>query len=180
MQKGVNCTYFRCRHASLQDFFSVQNNVCYCSNIDCFFESLESEHDSNEWRLSIDSSKASLEAVLLNNGNEKPSIPLTPATALKENHETTKLILLLINYSVCKWNICGDLKVIGLFIGMQMGYTNAFCVFVTATMMSDIKSKNINLLVKRLFQEGSTFTVFHKLIQRIYIPTTNAYQIRFV
>ena len=119
MQKGVNCTYFRSRHASLQDFFSVQNNVCYCSNIDCFFESLESEHDSNDWTLPIDLSKVSLEAVLLNNGNEKPSIPLTHATALKENHETKKLILLLINYSVCKWNICGDLKVIGLFIGTQ-------------------------------------------------------------
>ena len=90
MQKRVNCTYFRSRHASLQDLFFVQNNVCYCSNIDCLFESLESEHDFNEWKLSIDSSKASLEAVLLNNENKKPSIPLTHATALKENHETTE------------------------------------------------------------------------------------------
>ena len=126
MQKGVNCTYFRSRHASHQDLFSVQNNVCYCSNIDCLFESLESEHDSNEWRLFNDSNKARLEAVLLNNGNKKPSIPLTPATALKESHETMELILFLINYSVCNWNICGGLKDIGLFIGTQMGYTSAF------------------------------------------------------
>ena len=40
LQKGVNCTYFRSKHTSLQDFFSIQNNVCYFSNIDGLFEAL--------------------------------------------------------------------------------------------------------------------------------------------
>ena len=62
--------------------------VGYCSNIDGLFEALESEHHSNKWSLSIDLSKTSLKAVLLNNGNEKPSIPLVHATALKETQET--------------------------------------------------------------------------------------------
>ena len=65
LQKEVNCTYFRSRRVSLQDFFSVQNNVCYCSNIDGLFEALESEHCSNKWRLFIESSKASIKAELL-------------------------------------------------------------------------------------------------------------------
>ena len=98
--------------------------MCYCSSIDGLFEALESEHHSNEWRLFIDSSKTSLKAVLLNNGNEKPSISLIHVTALKETHETIELILHLINYFAYNWNwnICGDLKVIGLLLGMQMGY----------------------------------------------------------
>ena len=46
-------------------FFSIQNNVCYCNNFDGFFEAVESEHHSNEWRLFIDSSKASLKAIII-------------------------------------------------------------------------------------------------------------------
>ena len=69
--------------------------MCYCSNIDGFFEALKSEHHSNEWRLFIDSSKVSIKAVLLNNGNEKPSIPLVHASVLKESQETMELILRL-------------------------------------------------------------------------------------
>ena len=41
LQKGVNCTYFRIKHASLQDFFVVQNNVCYCGNVNGYFRSTE-------------------------------------------------------------------------------------------------------------------------------------------
>ena len=63
---------------------SVQNNVRYCSNIDGLFEALESEQRFNEWRLLIDLSKASLKAVLLNNENEKPSIPLVHALHWKK------------------------------------------------------------------------------------------------
>ena len=99
----------------------------FFSNIDSLFEALESEHHFNEWRLLIDSSKATLKAVLSNNENEKPSIPLVHVTALKKSHEIIELILRLINYSACNWNICGDLKVIGLLLGMQIGYTKHQC-----------------------------------------------------
>ena len=73
--------------------FSVQKNVCNCSNIDGLFEALESKHHSNELRLFIGSSKASLKAVLLNKGNVKPYIPLVHATTLKETYKTMELIL---------------------------------------------------------------------------------------
>ena len=86
------------------------------------------------WNLSIIpmnggcySSKASLKAVLLNNGNGKPSISSVHVTALNESHETMELILHLIKHSAYNWNICGDLKVIGLLLGMQMGYTKHQC-----------------------------------------------------
>ena len=41
------------------------------------------EHDSDKWRLFMDSSKTSLKAVLLHNGNVKPSIP----NSLRCKHE---------------------------------------------------------------------------------------------
>ena len=144
-------------------FFSAQNNVCYCSNIDGLFEALESEHHSNEWRLFIDSSKASLKAVLLNNGNEKSSILLVHTTALNETHETIELILRLINYSPYNWNISGNLKVIGLLLGMQIGYTKHQCFLRFWDSRDDEQhlSKKIGRYVKRLFQEGLSFTMFH-------------------
>ena len=58
LQKEVNCTYFRSRHVSFQDFFSAHKKVSYCSNTDVLFKALESEHHSNKWRLLIDLSKA--------------------------------------------------------------------------------------------------------------------------
>ena len=141
LQKGVDCTYFCFKHLSLQDFFSVRNNVCYCRNIDGLFEALESEHHSIKWGLFIESSKASLKAVLLNNRNKKPFIPLVHAIALKESHETMELILRLTNYSASNWNICGGLKAIGFLLGMQMGYTKHQCFFWTPATMSNIISK---------------------------------------
>ena len=79
-------------------------------------------HDSTEWRLFIDSSKASLKAILLHNGNTKPSVPLFHAVDLKETYNSMKQILTAIQYDKFSWNICGDLKVIGLLMGMQGGF----------------------------------------------------------
>ena len=102
LQKGVERIYFRSRHTRLQDYFSVRDNVCYCDNIDGLFEALGSKHAPEEWRLFIDSSKAILKAVLLNNGYKKPSVPLVHATSLKETYDIMELILRLINSSSYK------------------------------------------------------------------------------
>ena len=47
---------------------------------------------------------------------------------MKETYESMDLLLTAISYSKYGWKICGDLKVIGLLIGMQSGYTK-FCCF---------------------------------------------------
>ena len=108
--------------------FFVHRIMCViAATLTAVFEELESEHHSNEWRLFTHSSKANLKAVMLNNGNKKPFISLLHATALKKKHKTTQLILRLINYAACKSNICGNLKVIGVLLGMQMGYTKNEC-----------------------------------------------------
>src|SRR5271170_5869395 len=75
----------------------------------------------------IDSSKSSLKAVLLNNGNMYPSIPLAHAVGMKETHESMQPLLETMKYSQYKWVICSDLKVVALLLGMQLGYRKHMC-----------------------------------------------------
>lgn len=84
---------------------------------------LEFEYKSEEWRLFIDGSNASLKAVLLHNGNEKPSVPVAHAVDMKESYESMSLILRDVNYKKYNWKICADLKVIAIILGLQGGYT---------------------------------------------------------
>ena len=127
LQKGVKGTFYRTRHAQLEKYFAAENGVCYRSDIPGLFEQFGFEHDPAEWRLFIDSSKSNLKAVLLHNGYKKPSIPLVYADGLKETYKSIETISQLIKYSENKWSICGDLKVIGLLLGMEMGYTKHQC-----------------------------------------------------
>ncbi len=84
---------------------------------------------SENWRLFIDSSKTSLKAVLLNNGNDLPSVPVAYATSMKETYENLKKILEKINYDHHQWSVCADLKVVAILTGLQTGYTK-FCCFL--------------------------------------------------
>ena len=77
------------------------------------------DHDTTEWRLFIDSSKASLKAVLLHNGNKFASVPLAHASNMKESYDNMKLLHVLqkIQYEKYIWNICADLKVVAVLLG---------------------------------------------------------------
>jgi predicted nucleic acid-binding Zn ribbon protein len=63
------------------------------------------------------------ETVLLHNSNVLASIPLAHSTKLSESYKTLKLVLEKIKYHEHEWQICGDLKVIGLLLELQRGYT---------------------------------------------------------
>ena len=80
------------------------------------------KYDALEWRLFIDSSNRSLKAVLLNNGNKFSSIPVGHSVEMKESHNSMESLLSALNYQEHKWLICGDLKVVGLILGLQGGY----------------------------------------------------------
>ena len=73
LEKDTKISKFRLRHEKLSSFFDVKDNLCYCKDVSGLMIELGYEHDSDEWRLFIDSSKTSLKAVLLHNGNVKPS-----------------------------------------------------------------------------------------------------------
>ena len=105
----------------------MENKLCYCTKIPGLFTSLSLPHNPSDWRLFIDSSKRSLKGVLLRNGNKYPSIPIAHSVHLKESYDNMELLLEAIKYSEYQWSLCGDLKVIGLLMGMQAGFTNYCC-----------------------------------------------------
>lgn len=127
LQKGTKVSVYRKRHEEFSKFFEKTKSICFCKDIDGLMEALGFSHAVHEWRLFIDGSTDSLKAVLLHNGNEKPSIPVGHAVDLKESRESLNSILTAIKYDQYKWFICADLKVTGLLLGMQSGYTKYMC-----------------------------------------------------
>jgi hypothetical protein len=65
----------------------------------------------------------------LHNGNIKPSIPIAHSVHLRETYTNMEVLLETIKYTTHNWNICGDLKVIGMLMGLQGGFTK-YCCFM--------------------------------------------------
>ena len=76
LEKNVHISSFRSHHQHLVPFFRKEVDLVFCYNIDGLMNALGIKHDLQEWRLFIDSSKLSLKAVLLHNGNQHPSVPV--------------------------------------------------------------------------------------------------------
>lgn len=129
LDKTTRVTKFRRRNASLTSFFTVVNSICVCIDVDGLMEAIGFVHKVSEWRLFVDSSNTSLKAVLLHNGNEKPSIPIAHAVGMKETYQSMKMILDAVNYKKYEWKIVPDLKVIALLLGLQSGWTK-YCCFL--------------------------------------------------
>jgi hypothetical protein len=75
------------------------------------------EYDVREWRFSIHSSKISLRKVLLHKGDKYAVVPVSYSTHLKETQENLEILLNKIKYKEHAWIICGDLKVLCMFLG---------------------------------------------------------------
>jgi len=46
---------------------------------------------------------------------------------MKESYEKTKLFWKIFSIKKHNWDICGDLKVFALLLGLQFGYTKLCC-----------------------------------------------------
>jgi hypothetical protein len=92
-------------------------------------QTLSINHNSLDWRLFINSSNLSLKSDLLHNGNTLPSIPVGHSVHNMESYENMTILIETINYEKFKWQICGDLKVFVLLIGLQKGFTK-YCCFI--------------------------------------------------
>ena len=90
-------------------------------------KSMGLDYVATEWRLFIDSSTRSLKAVVLHNGNIYSSIPIGHSVQIKETRDNMDQLLSALNYHDHGWLICGDLKVVGLVLGLQGGYTKYPC-----------------------------------------------------
>ena len=62
------------RHVEFISFFQVEDNLVYCNDIQGLMHNVGNQFVPSEWRLFMDSSMSTLKAVLLHNGNTKPSI----------------------------------------------------------------------------------------------------------
>ena len=103
------------RHEDLVHFFKMERGLVACTDIDGLMQTLNINHNPLNWRLFIHSSKLSLKAVHLHNGNTLPSIPVGHSVYNKESHENM-ILMEAINYDKFKWQICADLKVIALLL----------------------------------------------------------------
>ncbi|GBM42738.1 CCR4-NOT transcription complex subunit 6-like [Araneus ventricosus] len=110
LEENVRVTSFHTRHLLFESFFKKEESIVFCCDIDGLLKELRIAHEPNEWRLFIDALKLSFKAVLLNNGNELPSIPVAHAVYMKETYHNLKQLLEMINYSKYGWQICADLK----------------------------------------------------------------------
>ena len=98
MDEGVKITLYRYRQKNLEEFFTMEGTLVACKYVDGLFKALNMSHCSDEWRPFIDSSKVSLKAVLLHNGNVLTSIPVAYAFGIKESDDSMKQLLQYIKY----------------------------------------------------------------------------------
>ena len=77
--------WYEHRESEYIRFFTMENSLVYCVNIQGLIEKLGTVYNPSDWRLFIDASKSSLKAVLLHNANQFASIPLAHSTSLKES-----------------------------------------------------------------------------------------------
>ena len=129
LESNVMISLFCDRQKDLVQFFLMEGDLVYCNNIDGLMAALRITHDPDEWRLFIYSSKTSLKAVLLHNGNVLPSIPVGHAVHMKETYDNMKQLLRCIKYAQHQWQLCGDLKLVAVLLGLQAGYTK-YCYFL--------------------------------------------------
>lgn len=109
--------------------FSLDGQLCFCSNIDWLFKCLSLNHNPAQWRLFIDSSKRSLKVVILHNGNLKTSVSFSHSVHLPESYENMNLVLHTVDYGKYSWKIRGDLKAIGMLKEVQSDFTK-YCFFL--------------------------------------------------
>ena len=120
---------YRKGYEDLIYFFKMERGLAACTDIDDLMQTLNISHNPLDWRFFIDSTKLSLKAVLLHNGNTLPSIPVGHSVHNKDSYETIKIPIEAINYDKVKWQICCDLKETALLLGLQQGFTK-YCCFI--------------------------------------------------
>jgi len=152
--------------------FTMEGTLVACKDVDGLFIALNMSHCSDAWRLFIYFSKISLKAVLLHNGIVLPSIPVAHSFGIKENDDSN--VLQYIKYDTYKWNICADLKVIALLLGLQLGYTKFLC-FLCEWDSRDKAHHFVKRVwsARKIFEPGYKNVKHHSLVEssRTLLPT---------
>ena len=83
---NTNVSLYRQKTQDLISHFSADDELCYCNDVSALCQSIGMIHDQTSRRLFIDSSKESIQAVLLHNGSTYLSVPVAYSTTLKETY----------------------------------------------------------------------------------------------
>ena len=81
------------RHEDLFHFFKMERGLVACTDIDGLMQTLNINHNPLDWLLYIGSSKLSLKAVPLHNGNTLPSTPVGHSVHNREPYENMKILM---------------------------------------------------------------------------------------
>ncbi|GBN45149.1 hypothetical protein AVEN_62806-1 [Araneus ventricosus] len=103
--------------------FLQRGKLVFCNDDQGLKKCFDIESFPSEWRLFIDSSKTSLKAVLLPNGNSFTSLPLGHSVPLEENYNDLSMNLEKINYQEYRWMVCGEFKMLTMLLSQQAGCT---------------------------------------------------------
>src|SRR5678816_4533579 len=102
---GTSFSWYRKRERDFLQYFSQEDELIFCNDITGLLSMFIVNYGVKEWRLFIDSSKQSLKAVLLHNGNKFASVPVAHSVYLKERYENLSMILSKLKYKDHEWTI---------------------------------------------------------------------------
>ncbi|XP_071054071.1 uncharacterized protein [Onthophagus taurus] len=172
---GTKITAYRRRDEEFLKYFSSENSLVYCNDIEGLINTYQVDvYKSDDWLLFTDSSKERLKAVLLNNGNKYAAIPIGHSTRRKESHEDLQFVLEKINYNIHNWFICGDyFKMINILVSLQSGNTKNPCFLC----IWDSRAREQHWIKKKWperfdWKVGSNNVVYKSLVdtKRILLP----------
>ena len=100
----------RKRHVTFANFYAMSSDsdhpsLCCSTDIQSLFQEIGIAYSASDWQLFMDSSMQSLKAVLLHNGNVYRSIPIAHFVQIKEDRESAKILLDLIQYNDYNWYV---------------------------------------------------------------------------
>ena len=127
VDSSIHITTQRDRSSDFAKFFTFENDMCFCLDIAGLFSAIGVQFNEDEWRLFIDGSRKSLKAILLHNGNIRPSIPVAHSRHLKEQYEHIAQLLKNIKYNEYLSELLRDMKMVAILLGLQGGNTRFPC-----------------------------------------------------
>lgn len=128
LEKGTKISVYRNRDLPYSAHFKKEQDLVYCHDIGGLMKKFDGyTYSPKDWRLFVDSSKRSLEPVLLNQGNKFASIPIAHSTVMGESYQNMDSLLDKVKYKQHDWKICTDLKVVSILLGQQPGNTKFPC-----------------------------------------------------
>ncbi|XP_067635017.1 uncharacterized protein [Eurosta solidaginis] len=104
----VRTSGYRDRQAYIQQYFTVNgaNSFTYCHDVAGLMNEMTINYNPPDWRIFVDSNKASLKAVLLYKDKSIPPVPLAYNTDKLETYNNLKVLLIMYSTSNSFVSMC--------------------------------------------------------------------------